>query len=163
MLQPPASCDGRSCAGRSGAEPLPPGVRVSSREAKIVVVEDDAGMRRAMERLLTVAGFAARTFADADTLLNASAARSAQCLVLDVQLSPGNGFDLYQQLRDMGIHCPVVFITAYDGAEPRRRAHAAGGAFLPKPFAGRKLVETIAGVIEAHGEHTANGEDGPAA
>lgn len=128
-----------------------PGARVSLRDTTIVVVEDDEGMRQAMERLLSVAGFQPRSFADGPALITSSAARSAQCLVLDVQLERDNGFDLYQRLLEMGIDCPVVFITAYDGAEPRRRAFVAGGAFLPKPFAGRELVDMIGCAIQAHG------------
>ncbi len=115
-------------------------------------------MRQAMERLLTVAGLNPCTFADGPTLITSSAARSARCLVLDVQLERDNGFDLYQRLLDMGIDCPVVFITAYDGAEPRRRAFVAGGAYLPKPFAGRELVDMISSAIDAHHRRHPNGK-----
>ena len=41
----------------------------------VVVVEDDAGLREALKRVLSVAGIKARTFADAEELLQASAAR----------------------------------------------------------------------------------------
>jgi FixJ family two-component response regulator len=123
---------------------------VSARVSAIVVVEDDAGLRQAIERLLTVAGFQTRTFADAPALLDSSAATSAQCLVLDVHLPSLSGFELHERLVKSGVACPVVFITAYDGPEARQRAACAGGAYLAKPFAGRELVSTITSAIQ-HG------------
>jgi FixJ family two-component response regulator len=115
----------------------------------VVVVEDDTGLREALERVLTVAGFRTRSFADAEQLLEASAARTAACLVLDVHLPLLSGFDLHQQLLQSGIRPPTVFISANDEPEARQQASAAGAAYLPKPFAGRRLVEAVTQAISA--------------
>lgn len=119
------------------------------KERTIVVVEDDASLREALERLLSVAGFKTRSFADAEQLLEASAARSAACLVLDVDLPLLSGFDLHQQLLKSGIRPPTVFISAHDEPEARLQATAAGAAYLPKPFAAQRLVEAVNHAISA--------------
>ena len=110
----------------------------------IVVVEDDAGLREALKRVLSVAGFKARTFADAEELLQASAARGASCLVLDVHLPLLSGFELYDRLlAEMGARPPAIFISAHDEPDARKQATSAGAAYLPKPFAGRQLLAAV--------------------
>jgi DNA-binding response OmpR family regulator len=110
----------------------------------VVVVEDDAGLREALKRVLSVAGFRARTFADAEELLQASAAHSASCLVLDVHLPLLSGFELYDRLlAEMGARPPAVFISAQDEPDARKLATSAGAAYLPKPFAGRQLLAAV--------------------
>jgi FixJ family two-component response regulator len=116
----------------------------------IVVVEDDASMSQAIERILRAGGFTAKTFASAETALAAGAAATADCLVLDIQLPGMSGFELYQRLACGGVDFPVIFITAHD--EPRIRDEAARmGAwdYLPKPFSGRTLLQAVAQAIDA--------------
>lgn len=111
----------------------------------IVVVEDDDGMRRAFERVLSAAGFNAVTFASAETLLHCHAADGAACIVLDIHLPGLSGFELRRELvRTSSGHPPVIFITGHDDRSAREQAAALGAAaFLPKPFAGRVLVEAV--------------------
>ena len=114
------------------------------KQRTIVVVEDDTGLRKALGRVLSVAGFSTRTFADAEQLLEASAANSAACLVLDVHLPLLSGFELYERLRsESGIRPPAVFISAHDEPDARQLATSAGAAYLPKPFAGRQLLVAV--------------------
>ena len=116
----------------------------------IVVVEDDSGLRRALKRVLSVAGFRIRAFADAEELLEASAARTASCLVLDVHLPLLSGFELYERLRTESGGCPpAVFISAYDEPDARQQATSAGAAYLPKPFAGRQLLAAVRQAMNA--------------
>ena len=116
----------------------------------IVVVEDDSGLREALGRILSVAGFRARTFADAEQLLQASAARGASCLVLDVHLPLLSGFELYDRLlAESGARPPAVFISAHDETDARKQATSAGAAYLPKPFAGQQLLAAVKRAINA--------------
>ena len=116
----------------------------------IVVVEDDSGLREALGRILSVAGFRARTFADAEQLLQASAARGASCLVLDVHLPLLSGFELYDRLlAESGARPPAVFISAQDETDARKQATSAGAAYLPKPFAGQQLLAAVKRAINA--------------
>ncbi len=109
----------------------------------VVVVEDDASMSQAMERILRLAGFASSTFASAEQLIASRAAADAACLIIDVQLPGQNGFGLCERLAAAGALPPVIFISAFDEPDTRAQAQGLGAAFLTKPFSGRTLLETI--------------------
>jgi FixJ family two-component response regulator len=111
---------------------------------RIVVVEDDASMSQAIERILRVGGFASVLFASAEAALEADAATTASCLVLDIHLPGMSGFDLYRWLALSGKEIPVIFITAHDEPSVREEAAKMGArSYLPKPFSGRTLLAAI--------------------
>ncbi|WP_201646439.1 response regulator transcription factor [Paraburkholderia metrosideri] len=108
----------------------------------IVVVEDDAGMRRALQRLLRVSGFDTLAFESAEAFASANDARVPDCLVLDVQLSGVSGPRFYEQLG--GRRPPAVFITSHDSQATRNAIINAGGLeLLTKPFVASDLLEAI--------------------
>ena len=93
----------------------------------IVVVEDDAGMRKALERLLRVAGYKTELFPSAEAMIAAQAADSADCLILDIHLPGISGIELLRRLSASGRRSPVIFITAQDDDAAREEApHALG-------------------------------------
>ena len=114
--------------------------------ARILVVEDDRGIRVMLERGLGIAG---HRVVFADTL---DAARGAwtsadafDLVLLDVMLPDGDGIDLLTARRALGDRTPAVLLTAREEAELRDRATAAGAdAYLPKPFAYPELLACIA-------------------
>ena len=110
----------------------------------VVVVEDDAGMRKALERLLRAAGFHAVLFPSAEALLETNAADSAGCLVLDIHLPGFSGFELRRRLVGSGHDAPVIFITAQDEEPAREEARQLGCiAYFRKPVEGSALLEAI--------------------
>lgn len=114
-------------------------------ERQIVIVEDDAGMRRAIQRLLRAAGYTTQAFASAEALLQTRAADEAAILILDVRLPGLSGFELRARLADDGAEPPVVFITAHDEPAARDAALRVGAfAYLLKPFAGKELLDAVA-------------------
>jgi FixJ family two-component response regulator len=109
---------------------------------KIVIVEDDAGLNRAVVRLLQAAGFQSFSFESAEGLLASNVASFADCFVLDVHLPGISGVELRAKLGDAGIARPVIFITAHDDPETRKSTHNAASC-LTKPFTGRTLIQAI--------------------
>jgi FixJ family two-component response regulator len=110
----------------------------------IVVVDDDASMSKAIERLLHASGFQAVTFPSAEALLYAGAPAAAGCLVADVRLPGLSGFDLYWRLAESGRKLPVIFITAHDNPSVRQQADETSAvAYLPKPFSRRQLLNAV--------------------
>jgi FixJ family two-component response regulator len=110
----------------------------------IVVVEDDASMSQAIERVLRAGGFASAMFASAEAALESDVAALADCLVLDIRLSGMSGFELYRRLGQSGKDVPAIFITAHDSPAVREEAERLGASnFLPKPLSGRALLEAI--------------------
>lgn len=110
-----------------------------------MLVEDDSGMRSAVERLLVAGGYPVATFVSAEALLRSQERRTADCLILDVCLPGLSGLDLRDRLAAEGITVPVIFMTAHDDPQTRARVRAASPvAYLLKPFAGRQLLAAIA-------------------
>jgi FixJ family two-component response regulator len=116
----------------------------------IVVVEDDASMSQAMERILRVGGFAVVVFDSAEAALEAGAATTAGCLVLDIRLPGISGFELYRRLLLGGGQPPAIFITAHDEPAVREEAERMGASsYLVKPFSGRTLLDAVTQALAA--------------
>src|SRR5262245_60765376 len=114
---------------------------MSGAKGAIAIVEDDAGMREALQRVLRIAGYEARGYTSAEEFLRNGEFADLRCLVLDIHLPGISGFDLQRRLVTMGRVHPVIFITAHDTAAARKEACEVGTvAFLIKPFEGRTLV-----------------------
>ena len=105
-------------------------------------------MSRAVESMLKAAGFDAAMFFSAEALLEAQVPANTACLVLDVHLPGMTGFDLYDRLSATHPPHPVIFMTGYDEPAARARSLEIGAvAYLVKPFAGKRLLESIGRVI----------------
>ncbi len=114
----------------------------------IAVVDDDASVRRALQRLLRAAGFAVETFATAREFLDSGRWAQTACLVLDIHLPGMSGLELQEHLAVSGAPIPIVFITAHDDATVRERASRAGAVgYLRKPFDQGTLIEAIGRAI----------------
>lgn len=114
------------------------------RSPVICVIDDDASVRRALQRLLVAQGFTVEVFASAEDFLESDYRTTAACLVVDVHLGGMSGFELHDQLIALGARIPVVFITAHDDAPTRERARQAGAAgYFRKPFDGELLIRAI--------------------
>ena len=117
----------------------------------IVLVEDDGGMRRAVTRMLTGAGYTVRAFESAEALLAESAGTAltdvGECLVCDVRLPGVSGFELHRRMSEQGAMPSCIFITAHDNEIVREQAERASAAYLLKPFEGRTLLNLVARVI----------------
>ena len=110
----------------------------------IAVVDDDESVRRSTRRLLESFGYRAAVFESAEGFLRFGQLRDTSCLVLDVQMPGMDGLQLQTQLAAEGCGIPVIFITAHDDQESRRRALRAGAvAFLDKPFTDQQLLQAI--------------------
>jgi FixJ family two-component response regulator len=116
----------------------------------IFVVDDDAGVARAIARLLRADGWRVKTFGSAEAFLAADYATPG-CLVLDVDLPGLDGLALQQRLRDAGQTLPIVFLTGHGDIPMSVRAIKAGAAdFLTKPVQGDALNAAIRAAIEQH-------------
>ena len=114
----------------------------------VILVEDDAGLRGALERVLRASGFEAQSYASAEAVLADNRLEWADCLVVDLNLPAMSGLDLVDRVRQHGVTVPTVLITAHD--EPRVRDEVKRRGiqhFLAKPFLGSALVRLLDSVI----------------
>ena len=113
-------------------------------ENLISVVDDDESVRRTTTLLVESFGFRAATFESAEAFLRSGHLHDTSCLIVDVQMPGMNGLQLQSHLAAAGCGIPIIFITAYESNDSRKRAMQAGAAaFLGKPFNDEQLLETI--------------------
>jgi RNA polymerase sigma factor (sigma-70 family) len=110
----------------------------------VFVVDDDASVREAVERLVRSAGLRVEAFASAEEFLTRPKADAPSCLVLDVQLPDLSGLDLQRRMADASNEIPIVFITGHGDIPTTVRAMKAGAVeFLTKPLVEGDLLESI--------------------
>jgi FixJ family two-component response regulator/DNA-binding winged helix-turn-helix (wHTH) protein len=118
-------------------------------DALVYIVDDESSVRTALSRLLRSAGIACQAFATAEEFLQQPFAEQLACLVLDVNLQAGSGFDLQQELHRRGCQMPVIFMTGYGTIPMSVKAIKAGAQeFLTKPFDEGQLLEAVDNALD---------------
>lgn len=113
-------------------------------EIVVHIVDDDAGIRRALARLLGAAGYATRSYGSAGEFLIAEPDARTGCLLLDLHLPGPNGLDLQEALRRQGRSLPVVFLSGRGDIASSVRALKGGASdFLTKPVQGEVLLAAV--------------------
>jgi FixJ family two-component response regulator len=113
----------------------------------VYVVDDDAGIREALDEMLTLAGMGVVTCASANDYFRVPKPDWPSCLILDVALPDGSGIDLQQQLST-GDHPPIIFLTGAGDIPTSVRAIKAGAIdFLTKPCRKADLLAAIDSAI----------------
>jgi len=116
---------------------------------RVLVVEDDRGIRGVLDRGLRLAGHEVVTAEDLAGARTSWASGRFDVVLLDVMLPDGDGIDLLAERRAAGDDTPTVLLTAREEADLHDRAEAAGAtAHLAKPFQYADLLaclERVAG------------------
>jgi FixJ family two-component response regulator len=125
----------------------------SAAEATVFVIDDDARMRAAMERLLKSVGLRAELFATPQDFLRRNPPDGPSCMVLDVRLPGMSGLDVQRKLIDSGIHIPIIFISGHGDIPMTVKAMKSGAVeFLTKPFRDQDLLDAIHQALERENE-----------
>ena len=111
----------------------------------VFLVDDDAGVLKALARVLRARGYDVRPYASPQAFLADHDAAAPGCAVLDVSMPGLDGLALQQALTAGEMHRPVIFITGRGDIPTSVRAMKAGAVdFLTKPVSATDLVEAIA-------------------
>jgi FixJ family two-component response regulator len=110
----------------------------------VFVIDDDGGMRQAIQDLVESVGLHAEAFATGEEFLEKPRTADASCLVLDVRLPQMSGLEFQQKLAELGVRIPIIFITAHGDIPMSVRALKSGAVeFLTKPFRDQDLLDAI--------------------
>jgi FixJ family two-component response regulator len=121
-------------------------------QSVVYVVDDDAGVRQALDSLIRSVGFSVQTFASAQDFLNSKRTSVPGCLVLDVRMPGLSGLQLQSELNHQKVSIPVIFITAHPDEQVRERALSEGAvAVLGKPFNDEVLLGAIDSAVGSKG------------
>ena len=110
----------------------------------VLVVDDDPGMLKCIQRLLRQHAYEPIMFSSAQAFKSHTDFDKAICVILDINLNDGSGIDLRHHLKAEGHSVPVIYMTASDNPAVREAALGSGCiAFLTKPFSTQELIEPL--------------------
>jgi FixJ family two-component response regulator len=113
-------------------------------EVTVFVIDDDARMRAALERLLKSVGLHSESFATPQDFLRHKLPDVASCLILDVRLPGMSGLEVQRKLNEGGVSIPIIFVTGHGDIPMTVEAMKSGAVeFLTKPFRDQDLVDAI--------------------
>jgi two-component system response regulator MprA len=114
----------------------------------VMVVDDEPGVRAALQRALRIERYDVELAGDGAEALALLAARSPDAIVLDVGMPQVDGLEVCRRLRATGDRTPVLMLTARDAVDDRVEGLDAGADdYLVKPFALKELQARLRALL----------------
>jgi DNA-binding response OmpR family regulator len=118
------------------------------RYRRVLLVEDEAALRRVIARNLTGRGIAVREAATVSEALAALSAELPDLILLDINLPDRTGYDLLRDLKQRRVDIPTIVVSAVRMSQTRLdEFHPT--AYLPKPFPIDALLRLVFGALQA--------------
>jgi FixJ family two-component response regulator len=114
---------------------------VSKRRPVVAIVDDDPRLLESLEELLESAGYVARSFSSAGSLLD-SGLSGLDMLITDIGMPGADGFELRDLVKKARPDLPVFLITGRHEIADQNRAKGISG-FFRKPFDGQALLSAV--------------------
>jgi two-component system, OmpR family, response regulator MprA len=125
---------------------------------RILVVDDEPQLRRALERALKLEGYEVALAADGEEALGAISGGAPDAVVLDVLMPKRDGLSVCRELRGRGDQTPILMLTARDAVSDRVDGLDAGADdYVVKPFALEELLARLRALLR-RSEAGGNGE-----
>jgi two-component system response regulator MprA len=122
---------------------------------RVLVVDDEPAVRRALERALRRESYDVALAADGEEALDALAQSPADAVILDVAMPRLDGLEVCRRLRQAGDRTPVLMLTARDAIDDRVSGLDVGADdYLVKPFALRELQARLRALLRRAGDGT---------
>ncbi len=123
--------------------------------SRVLIIEDEYAMRRALEDLLAGEGYRVLVASDGPTGLERATEQHPDLVLLDVMLPKLDGFSVAGGLRKLGITSPILMLTAKGSVEDRVQGLDAGADdYLVKPFSSDELLARVRALLRrAQREH----------
>jgi len=119
--------------------------------ALIFLIEDNASLREAVSSYLQLDDHEVVEFSRLQGVLEAVRLRDPDCIVLDVMLPDGNGFQLARKIKELG-DIPIVFLTARSSESDRITGFELGADdYVAKPFSPRELTLRVKALLRRSG------------
>jgi two-component system, OmpR family, response regulator MprA len=127
--------------------------------ARVLVVDDEPAVRRALERALRLENYDVELASDGEEALDALATRPADVVILDILMPRLDGLEVARRLRQSGDRTPILMLTARDGVDDRVTGLDVGADdYLVKPFALRELQARLRALLRRSGDGATDGE-----
>lgn len=125
-------------------EPVSTQSRGRDEQPLVLIVDDDARIREALQELMLSVGIDSTSFASTRELLDSDLPDQPGCLILDVRMPGSSGLDLQNHLAMSGNAKPIIFLTGHGDIPMSVRAMKAGAIdFLTKPVRDQTLLDAV--------------------
>ena len=115
---------------------------------RVLVVDDEPGVRRALQRGLSAEGMDVAVAADGPSALRAALTGAFDVILLDIMLPGLSGYRVLQRLRAEGVRSPVLLVSAKDGEVDQADGLDLGAdGYLVKPFSFVVLVAQVRAML----------------
>jgi two-component system response regulator FixJ len=130
-----------------------------SPDRTVHVVDDDAAVRRSLERLLDTAGFHVVSYDSSSAFLQTARGLAAGCVLLDIQMPGVDGLKVQSVLNRLRVPLSVIVMTAHGDVASAVQAMKAGAVdFLEKPFDDKTLLNAIEAALAKAGRRVGDRE-----
>ena len=120
-----------------------------TREAVVVVIDDDPAVRAALKDLFESVGLVVKLYASGSAFLEDRFPDTTSCVVLDMRLPETSGIKIQEELARAGAYVPIIFVTGHADVATAVRAMKAGAVdFLTKPFRSQDLLDAVFAALE---------------
>jgi two-component system response regulator MprA len=127
--------------------------------SRVLVVDDEPAVRRALERALRLENHEVTLAADGEEALDQLASHPTDAVILDVMMPKLDGLEVCRRLRTAGDRTPVLMLTARDAIDDRVEGLDVGADdYLVKPFALRELQARLRALLRRSGDGAGEGE-----
>jgi two-component system response regulator MprA len=127
--------------------------------ARVLVVDDEPAVRRALERALRLDNYEVALAADGEEALDVLAREPADAVILDISMPRLDGLEVTRRMRKAGDRTPILMLTARDAIDDRVQGLEVGADdYLVKPFALRELQARLRALLRRAGDGDGEGE-----
>jgi two-component system response regulator MprA len=127
--------------------------------SRVLVVDDEPAVRRALERALRLDSYEVELAADGEEALDVQARDPADAVILDVAMPRLDGLEVCRRMRQAGDRTPILMLTARDAIDDRVKGLDVGADdYLVKPFALRELQARLRALLRRTGDGVGEGE-----
>ena len=114
---------------------------------KLLIIEDELSLQELMTKALKHEGYVVANAMDFNTAVEKLGVYSYDCVLLDINLPGGSGFDILEHMKKTGIRADVIVISARDSLDDKVKGLELGADdYLAKPFHMAELVARIRSV-----------------
>ena len=114
----------------------------------VLIIEDDATLRRGLKDNFELRGYSVRSAADGEEGLQAALSSKPDLIVLDIMLPKLNGFEICRQVREAELDMPIIMLTAKGQEEDIVRGLTLGADdYMTKPFSVKELLARAAAFL----------------
>jgi two-component system, OmpR family, alkaline phosphatase synthesis response regulator PhoP len=116
--------------------------------ARILLVEDEANLRRILSDLLKSDGYTVQSSGDGVEAQELAMTQPFDLIILDVMLPSRNGFDVCRNLRKSGVNTPILMLTARTELNSKVQGFKSGSDdYLTKPFETPELQARVEALL----------------